>query len=151
MSHVKDGVELAQKYRLGNAIIDIIKQHHGTSLITYFYHKAKEQNPNVKEEDFRYPGPKPQTKEAGLVMLADAVEAASRSLVDPSPSRIKNTVQKVISNLFLDGQLDECELTLKDIHKIEEMFTKVLIGIFHPRIEYPEIKWETKNEKIRFF
>ena len=151
MSHVKDGVELAQKYRLGNAIIDIIKQHHGTSLITYFYHKAKEQNPNVKEEDFRYPGPKPQTKEAGLVMLADAVEAASRSLVDPSPSRIKNTVQKVISNLFLDGQLDECELTLKDIHKIEEMFTKVLIGIFHPRIEYPEIKKETKNEKIRFF
>ncbi len=145
MSHVKDGVELAQKYGLGNAIIDIIRQHHGTNLITYFYHKAKEQNPNVKEEDFRYPGPKPQTKEAGLVMLADAVEAASRSLVDPSPSRIKTTVQKVISNLFLDGQLDECELTLKDIHKIEEMFTKVLIGIFHPRIEYPEVKKEGKN------
>ncbi len=139
MAHVKDGVELAGQYHLGNTIINIIKQHHGTSLITYFYHKAKEQDPNVKEEDFRYPGPKPQTKEAGLVMLADAVEAASRSLVDPSPSRIQNTVQRVISNLFLDGQLDECELTLKDIHKIESMFTKVLIGIFHPRIEYPEL------------
>ena len=139
ISHVKDGVELARHYRLGNKIIDIIKQHHGTRLVTYFYHKAKEHDSNVKEEDFRYPGPKPQTKEAGLVMLADAVEAASRSLVEPSPARIHNTVQKVISDIFLDGQLDECELTLKDMHRIGEMFSKVLTGIFHPRIEYPEL------------
>ena len=139
MSHVKEGVELAKQYRLGSEIIDIIKQHHGTSLITYFYHKAKERNPEVKEEDFRYPGPKPQTKEAGLVMLADAVEATCRSLTEPTPSRIQQTVQKVISNIFLDGQLDECELTLKDMHKIAEKFTKVLTGISHTRIEYPEI------------
>ncbi|MCD6319460.1 MAG: HDIG domain-containing protein [Candidatus Desulfofervidaceae bacterium] len=146
ISHVKDGVELAKQYRLGNRIIDIIRQHHGTRLVAYFYHKAKENDPNVKEEDFRYPGPKPQTKEAGLVMLADAVEAASRSLVDPSPARIQNTVQKVISDIFLDGQLDECELTLKDMHKIAEMFSKVLTGIFHPRIEYPELPRKGDNK-----
>jgi len=138
ISHVKEGVELAKQYHLGPEIIDIIKQHHGTRLITYFYQRAKEQNRDVKEEDFRYPGPKPQTKEAGLVMLADGVEAACRSLTNPVPSRIKSTVQKVISDVFLDGQLDGCELTLKDMHKIAERFSKVLISIFHPRIEYPE-------------
>ena len=138
ISHVKEGVELAQNYHLGPEIIDIIKQHHGTRLITYFYQKAKEHNLDVKEEDFRYPGPKPQTKEAGLVMLADEVEAACRSLTNPVPSRIETTVQKVISDVFLDGQLDGCELTLKDMHKIAERFSKVLISIFHPRIEYPE-------------
>ncbi len=138
ISHIKDGVGLAKQHRLGRKIINIIKQHHGTSLVTYFYQKAKEQNSNVKETDFRYPGPKPQTKEAGLVMLADAVEAACRSLVDPTPARIKGTVQKVITNIFLDGQLDACELTLKDLHKIVERFSKILIGIFHQRIEYPE-------------
>lgn len=154
ISHVKDGVELAKQYRLGNKIIDIIKQHHGTRLVTYFYHKAKEHDPNVKEEAFRYPGPKPQTKEAGLVMLADAVEAASRSLVEPSPARLQNIVQKVISDIFLDGQLDECELTLKDMHKIAEMFSKVLTGIFHPRIEYPELpkKGDSKdNDRVDRF
>lgn len=138
ISHIKDGVDLAKQYRLGRKIIDIIKQHHGTSLITYFYQKAKEQDPNVKETDFRYPGPKPQTKEAGLVMLADAVEAACRSLIDPTPARIEGTVYKVITNIFLDGQLDACELTLKDLHKIAERFSKILTGIFHQRVEYPE-------------
>lgn len=138
ISHIKDGVDLAKQYRLGGKIINIIKQHHGTSLITYFYQRAKEQNSNVKEIDFRYPGPKPQTKEAGLVMLADAVEAACRSLIDPTPARIEGTVHKVITNIFLDGQLDACELTLKDLHKIEERFSKILTGIFHQRIEYPE-------------
>jgi len=138
ISHVKEGVELAKHYHLGPEIIDIIKQHHGTRLITYFYQRAKEHNLDVKEEDFRYPGPKPQTKEAGLVMLADGVEAACRSLTNPVPSRIETTVQKVISDVFLDGQLDGCELTLKDMHKIAERFSKVLISIFHPRIEYPE-------------
>ncbi|OQY15305.1 MAG: hypothetical protein B6I32_07720, partial [Desulfobacterium sp. 4572_20] len=128
---------MAKQYRLGRKIIDIIEQHHGTSLITYFYQKAKEQGENVSETEFRYPGPKPQTKEAGLVMLADAVEAACRSLVDPNPARIEAMVQKVITNIFLDGQLDACELTLKDLHKIAERFTKILTGIFHQRIEYP--------------
>ncbi len=144
-SHVKDGVELARQHRLGKEIIDIIKQHHGTSVISYFYQKAREQgkkrgsrSPHIKEEDFRYPGPKPQTKEAGLVLVADAVEAASRTLVDPTSARIKGMVQKIINNVFSDGQLDECELTLKDLNHIANSFNKTLSGIFHSRIEYPE-------------
>jgi putative nucleotidyltransferase with HDIG domain len=145
ISHVKDGVELAKEYRLGSEITDIIQQHHGTSLISYFYHKAQERAlsksgkvAEIGEEDFRYPGPKPQTKEAGLVMLADMIEAASRSLVDPTPSRIQGMVQKIINKVFSDGQLDECELTLKDLHEIAKGFNKTLGGIFHHRIEYPE-------------
>ncbi|HIC86151.1 MAG TPA: HDIG domain-containing protein [Desulfobacterales bacterium] len=147
ISHVKDGVELARKHKLGNEIMDIIGQHHGTTLITYFYEKAREQAEKregktikVKEEDFRYPGPKPQTKEAGLVMLADMVEAASKSLADPTPARIQGLVQKIINRAFSDGQLDECELTLKDLHQIAKSFNKTLTGIFHQRIEYPGIE-----------
>jgi len=145
ISHVKDGVELARQYRLGKEIIDIIRQHHGTSLITYFYEKAKEQGEKkggkplqVEAADFRYPGPKPQTKEAGLVMLADVVEAASKTLVDPTPARIQGMVQKMVNKIFSDGQLDECELTLKDLHEIAKSFNKTLSGIFHHRIEYPD-------------
>jgi putative nucleotidyltransferase with HDIG domain len=145
ISHVKDGVELAKKHKLGREIIDIIQQHHGTGLISFFYQKAKDQNGRkgartvpVKEQDYRYPGPKPQTKEAGLVLLADAVEAASRTLGEPTPARIKGMVQKIINNLFSDGQLDECELTLKDLNQIAMSFTKTLSGIFHSRIDYPE-------------
>jgi putative nucleotidyltransferase with HDIG domain len=152
ISHVKDGVELAKEHKLGREIIDIIEQHQGKGLITYFYQKAKEQTANkgkkasqVKEEDFRYPGPKPQTKEAGLVMLADMVEAASRSLPDPTPARIQGTVQKIINKVFSDGQLDECELTLKDLHEIAKSFNKTLSGIFHQRVEYPEM--DLKNVK----
>ena len=146
-AHVKDGVELANEHGLGKEIIDIIQQHHGTNLISYFYQKAKTKELNVtkggkssgvKEENFRYPGPKPQTKEAGLVMLADMVEAASRSLIDPTPSRIQGMVQKIMNKVFSDGQLDECELTLKDLHKIAKSFNKTLSGIFHQRVEYPE-------------
>lgn len=141
ISHVKDGVELAHENHLGERIAHIIQQHHGTSLISYFYQKAKEkENPemdSLNEEDFRYPGPKPQTKEAGIVMLADAVEAASRSLSEPTPSRIKGLVQRIIHTIFLDGQLEECELTLKDLQKIEESFSRILTAIFHQRIDYP--------------
>ena len=141
LSHVKDGLELARENHLGGRIAHIIQQHHGTSLITYFYQKAKEQeNPEMgalNEADFRYPGPKPQTKEAGIVMLADAVEAASHTLTEPTPARIKSLVQRIINNIFSDGQLEECELTLKDLHNIEESFTRILTGIFHQRIEYP--------------
>jgi hypothetical protein len=142
ISHVKDGVEQAKEHKLGKVITDIIQQHHGTSLITYFFQKAKEnENPSeatVDEKDFRYPGPKPQTKEAGLVMLADAVEAASRTLTVPTPARIQGMVQKTINNFFIDGQLEECELTLKDLHLIAKSFNRILTGIFHHRIEYPE-------------
>jgi putative nucleotidyltransferase with HDIG domain len=152
ISHVKDGVDLAKEHKLGREISSIIQQHHGTNLISYFYHKAKERIlsksgrvTDVKEEDFRYPGPKPQTKEAGLVMLADMVEAASRSLIDPTPARIQGMVQKIINKVFSDGQLNECELTLKDLHEIAKGFNKTLSGIFHQRIEYPEIV--AKNAK----
>ena len=145
ISHVKDGVEMAKRHKLGREIIDIIRQHHGMSLITFFYEKAREQAEKkggksvlIKEEDFRYPGPKPQTKEAGLVMLADEVEAASRALVDPTAARIQGMVQKIINKVFSDGQLDECELTLKDLHQIAKGFNKTLGGIFHHRIEYPD-------------
>jgi hypothetical protein len=140
ISHVKDGVDLARKQQLGEAIIDIIQQHHGTSFITYFYHKAKVQAANpqtVKAEDYRYPGPRPQTKEAGLVLLADQAEAASRTLSDPTPARIQGMVQKIVNNVFADGQLDECELTLRDLHHIAKSFHKILGGIFHHRIHYP--------------
>ena len=141
ISHVKDGVELARENRLGQRIAHIIQQHHGTSLISYFFQKAKEkENPEMEslnEEDFRYPGPKPQTKEAGIVMLADAVEAASRTLSEPTPARIKSLVQRITNNIFLDGQLEECELTLKDLHNIEESFSRILTAIFHQRIDYP--------------
>ena len=141
ISHAKDGVELARENRLGERITRIIQQHHGTSLISFFYQRAKEQeNPEMSllnESDFRYPGPKPQTKEAGLVMLADAVEAASRTLTDPAPAQIKGLVQRIIQSIFLDGQLEECELTLKNLHSIEESFTRILTAIFHRRVEYP--------------
>ena len=149
ISHVKDGVELAKNYRLGQGIQDIIQQHHGTSLISYFYQKAvdlqeKQKNskggdvPQVSVEDYRYPGPRPQTKEAGLVLLADAVEAASRTLTDPTAARIQGLVQKIINKIFSDGQLDECELTLKDLHQIAKSFIQIIMGISHQRIEYPE-------------
>ncbi len=141
ISHVKDGVEMARENRLGERIGHIILQHHGTSLISYFYQKAKEkENPDmesINEKDFRYPGPKPQTKEAGIVMLADSVEAASRALAEPTPSRIKSLVQRVTNNIFLDGQMEECELTLKDLQKIQESFNRILTAIFHQRIDYP--------------
>lgn len=140
IAHVKDGMEMARKNKLGQAIIDTIEQHHGTSLIQYFYDKAKKQKgeKSVKIEDFRYPGPRPQTREAGLVMLADALEAASRTLENPTPSRIQRLVQELINKIFSDGQLDNCELTLKDLHNIARSFKKILTGIHHHRIEYPE-------------
>jgi putative nucleotidyltransferase with HDIG domain len=156
ISHVKDGVEMARENHLGERIGHIIQQHHGTSLTSFFYQKAKEkQNPEmdpVNEKDFRYPGPKPQTKEAGIVMLADSVEAASRALTDPTPSRIKSLVQRVTNNIFLDGQMEECELTLKDLQKIQESFNRILTAIFHQRVDYPpegsEATKKRPNENI---
>jgi len=140
IAHVKEGVEIAKEHKLGQDIIDTIRQHHGTSFIRYFYDKAKQLKgeDQVNVDDFRYPGPKPQTREAGLVMLADVVEAASRTLDNPTPSRIQGLVQNLINNIFSDGQLDECELTLKDLHKIARSFNKILYGIHHHRIEYTE-------------
>ena len=152
LAHVKDGVELAQSHGLGNTIRDIIRQHHGTSLISFFYQKAKNQKTSasqpVSEKDFRYPGPTPQTKEAALVMLADAVEAASKTLAETTPSRIQGMVQKIINNIFIDGQLDECELTLKNLHSIANSFNRILAsGVFHQRIEYPSRELEENGGK----
>ncbi len=140
ISHVKDGVEIARRNKLGGVIIDSIRQHHGTSLIRFFYEKARKMKgeENVNIDNFRYPGPKPQTREAGLVMLADVVEAASRTLENPTPSRIQGNVQKLINGIFTDGQLDNCELTLRDLHKIAKSFNKILNGIHHHRIEYTD-------------
>lgn len=142
MSHVKDGVELAKEHKLPPAIIDIIHQHHGTSLISFFYNKAKEQknhdHQQVNEDDFRYHGPKPKGKEAAIVLLADSVEAASRTLEDPTPARLRNLVQRIVNHHFIDGQLDDCDLTLKDLHHIVESFVRILTAIFHQRITYPQ-------------
>lgn len=140
IAHRKDGVEIAKKNKLGQTIINTIEQHHGTSLISYFYEKAKQLRgaDQVKIDDFRYPGPRPQTKEAGLVMLADVVEAASRTLENPTPSRIQGLVQNLVNKIFSDGQLDDCELTLKDLHRIAKSFHKILNGIHHHRIEYTD-------------
>jgi cyclic-di-AMP phosphodiesterase PgpH len=142
LSHVKEGVELAEKYRLGRKIYEIIREHHGTSLVSFFYKRAKDmEDPDLAPTDekvYRYGGPRPQTKEAGIVMLADAVEAASRTLEDPTPKRMETHVQNIVEQIFVDGQLDECELTLKDLHAIQKSFVTILIGIFHQRIEYPE-------------
>ena len=151
IAHVKDGVDLARKQNLGDGITSIIRQHHGTNLIHYFYHKAKTQaaaHPKpVNIQDFRYPGPKPQTKEAGLVLLADQVEAASKTLTEPTPARIQGLVQKIINNVFADGQLDECELTLKDLHLIAKSFNKILSGIFHQRVHYPQPAEKKKSHE----
>ena len=138
VSHIKEGVELAREHKLAKEIVDGIRSHHGTSLIRYFYEKARllKGADAVKAEDFRYPGPKPRTRETALVMLADAVEAASRSLENPTPARIKGLVKSLIDRVLSDGQLDECDITLKDLHAIAVSFNTILNGIHHHRIEY---------------
>ena len=151
ISHVKDGCELAAKEKLGQQIINIIRQHHGTSIVSYFYDKAKKNKDrtasNLSETDFRYPGPKPQTKEAGLVMLGDVIEASSRTLSNPTPARIRSLVRERIERIYMDGQLDECELTLRNLNTIAESFIKILTGIFHHRVDYPETTPKESNGK----
>lgn len=140
-SHVKEGAELARERNLPQAIIDFIEQHHGSSLAKYFYSRALEEDPDghINEENFRYEGPKPQNKEVALVMLADSVEAAVRSLKDPSAQSIKEMVKKIIDDKLNDRQLEECDLTFKDLDVISYTFSKVLESIYHKRIEYPEL------------
>ncbi|PIR65982.1 MAG: hypothetical protein COU52_01345 [Candidatus Omnitrophica bacterium CG10_big_fil_rev_8_21_14_0_10_43_8] len=148
-SHVKDGVELGRKYKLRRDILDFVEQHHGTGLVYYFFQKALERIEDdgvLKEEGFRYEGPKPQTRETAIVLMADSVEAASRSLTNPNPAKIEELVHRIINNKFIDGQLDECELTLRDLNKISGAFIRVLIGVTHTRIEYPDIDKAVKDE-----
>lgn len=141
VGHVKDGAELARKYRLPNSIIDFILQHHGTTLVEYFYRVAKsEEDPEtsvVQEAEFRYPGPKPQTREAAVMMLADAVESCSRSLQDPAPKRLERIVEEMTQKRLADGQFDECGLTLKELHIVKESLVKSLNAMYHGRIKYP--------------
>lgn len=140
-SHVKDGIDLAKKYRLSESLIDMIPQHHGTALIEYFYEKALKDSENGEEVDknlYQYPGPKPQTREAGILMLADGIEAAARTLQEPTADRLQGLVQKMINKVFSSGQLNECDLTLRDLHLIAKRFTRVLTGIYHHRITYSE-------------
>lgn len=151
-AHVKDGIEMARSNGLPEEIINFIAQHHGQSLIAYFYHKAKKMEdpdiPEVDEKDYRYPGPKPQTRETAICLLADGVEAASRSMRSPTPARLKGLVQKMINKAFTDGQLDDCDLTLKDLNVIAKAFMRILTGIYHHRPEYPEQK-KAKAEKAQ--
>lgn len=139
-SHIKDGVELAKESKLPQSLIHIIEEHHGTSLVSFFYHKAKDNDKNISisEADYRYDGPKPQSKEAALVMLADTVEAAVRSAQTTHLGKIEGIVRKVIKDKLADGQLDECDLTFRDLDIIANAFMKVLNGIYHNRIEYPD-------------
>ncbi|MBZ5590351.1 MAG: HDIG domain-containing protein [Acidobacteriia bacterium] len=148
-NHVKAGLELARQYKLPEAIRDAISTHHGTKLIRYFYSRAKEkEDPDkgeVQESEFRYPGPKPRSKEMGILMLADAVEAASRTLQDATPGRIQSMIDQMIKNILEDGQLDDCELTLKDLEKIGAAFFWVLTNAFHHRIDYPGFEFNRKH------
>ncbi len=149
-SHVKEGNELAQKYKLPEVIRNIIAQHHGTSLIRYFYEKAKEtpSYEDLNESDYRYPGPKPKTKEAGIIMLADTIEAAARTLKNPTVPQLQHMVERLIGYIFSDGQLEECMLTLKDLHEIGRSFVKVLAGFTHQRVDYP-IQLKIEQEKVK--
>ena len=155
IAHVKEGVDLALKNKLNSEIVDVIQQHHGTSLVSYFYQRALQQQsdarlggkimkmrpediPEVKEESFRYPGPKPQTKETAIVSLADAVESASRSMERPTPQRIEDLINSLIDVRIAEHQLDEAPLTLAEIRKIAESFRFTLINMLHSRIAYPK-------------
>jgi cyclic-di-AMP phosphodiesterase PgpH len=147
LCHVKDGVNLAKKMNLDKIIVDIIEQHHGTSLMHYFYHKAKHvTNEFVDEQKYRYPGPKPKSKEAAIIMLADCVEASTHTIEDFSHAHLKDLVTKIINNKFVDEQLDECDITLSDLHIIASSFVKTLTGMYHTRVEYPTNKEHKSDE-----
>ncbi len=147
-SHVKKGRMLGEMHDIPDEVLNFIEEHHGTMVMDYFYNKAlKEESTNPGIDKFRYPGPKPQTRETGIAMLADAVEAASRTLEDPKPARINNLIQRIIDDRFKAGELDQCPLTLRDLAKIKEAFTQILIGAFHHRVAYP--KKEGSDNKDR--
>ena len=148
VGHVKDGIELAREYGLPRQIQHFIESHHGTTLVEYFYHAAKTQSEdgNVQEIEFRYPGPKPRTREAAIIMLSDAVESATRSMADPNPSRIDGLVHKLSRKRLVDGQYDQCDLTFRELGLIEISMIKSLCAIYHGRISYPSQKDDEKKE-----
>jgi len=152
ISHVKEGIELAQEHNLPQEVIDFIPMHHGTTLVSYFYHKAKtlynEERENLSDYIYRYPGPKPQTKETGIAMLADTIEASTRAMEEPTLKKLEDKIDEVIKNRFTEGELDECDLTLKDLSKIKMAFLKILVGIHHQRIKYPENEKKEKDKTL---
>ena len=141
LAHVTEGVRLAREHRLGDRVTEIIAQHHGTSVMYFFLDKASSlsRENGASEASFRYPGPRPRTREAAIVMLADAAEAASRSLRSPSPAEIDGAVTRIVNRAYLDGQLNECDMTLRDLHAVGRAFTRVLAAAAHSRVEYPPI------------
>ena len=158
VGHVKDGIKLTREYHLPPAVADFIPMHHGTSRIDYFYNRAldqqSEETGSLSEEDFRYPGPKPNTKETGLLMICEAVEAAVRSLKNPTLNKIESMADKIIEKKLKEEQLDECPLTMRDLNKIKGEVNgrygmmPVLRGIYHLRIEYPDQKEELQEENV---
>jgi putative nucleotidyltransferase with HDIG domain len=146
-AHVRDGLELAKEYGLPQAIADFIPQHHGTALLTYFFHQALEKREPFDEAAFRYDGPKPQTPETAIVMLADAVEAAVRTLNRPTPDRLEEVVRRLIREKQEDGQLDECGLTFRDLDRIALAVVRIMGGVLHPRLEYPDLEGELARRR----
>lgn len=138
ISHAVDGAEILEKNKMPQEIVDIARQHHGTSFLKFFYVKAKEMDETASEDEFRYPGPKPQTKEIAIISIADSVEAAVRSMKEPTPQKIAALVKAIINDKLNDGQFDECDLSVKELKKVETVICETLNGIFHSRIEYPE-------------
>ncbi|WKB36910.1 HDIG domain-containing protein [Terrilactibacillus sp. S3-3] len=149
ISHPYDGADILREYRMPKEIIDIAEQHHGTTLVKYFYVKAQEQSEKpIPESEFRYPGPKAQTKEAAVVELADSIEAAVRAMKKPTPTKIENLVQNIFNARLEDGQFDECDLTLNELRLVKESIGETLNGVFHSRIEYPDdLKMKKVSEK----
>jgi membrane-associated HD superfamily phosphohydrolase len=144
IAHVKEGVELARQYNLPRPIVDLIAEHHGTTLVEYFYRRATERSQSdphgeaVDEQTYRYPGPKPATRESAVLMLADAVESASRTLTEPTPARIASLVHDLAMKRLLDGQFDDCGLTLEELGIIEQSLVKSLTAVYHGRVKYPD-------------
>ena len=164
IAHVKDGVDLALKHGLNNQIADVIEQHHGNTLVWFFYRKAIEQKkealrlveldkareddvPDVTEEIFRYPGPRPQFKESAIISLADAIESTSRSLTKPNRSRVEQMVDDIVRSRLLDRQLDECDLTLAELAEVKSSFVKTLLSMMHNRVKYPKENAATADGK----
>src|SRR5436309_4741870 len=149
-SHVKEGARLAREYGLPQQIVDVIPQHHGTRVMTYFFEKAKKTAANgvhVNPDDFRYPGPKPQTREAAIFMLADSVEAAARTIDEPNAEKFRAMIRQISGRIILDGQFDECDLTFRDLDAIVEAFVRSLVSIYHHRVDYPTYVFDSEERR----
>ena len=153
VGHVKDGIEMAREYGLPKVLRHFIESHHGTTLVEYFYHAAKQRQQGEGKEapaefEFRYPGPKPTSREAAIIMLCDGVESAVRSIADPHPARIEQLVHQMATKRLMDGQFDEANITLQDLHKVEESVTKTVCALYHGRIAYPSTKEGEEKQEV---